>query len=162
MKLLVTTNEYNKEYNIDEIDNLKKYIIDMVKTFTKFEHIEIFQIIKKNNIKYTENSNGIFVNLNYLPINILKKIEHFINFCLKNKDCLQKEISERDKIKQLISESKYKMEEIYFDYKKNLSFDDNSNNSNLERGFSFDYECNPDNNDMYYQESTFIIPQLKK
>ena len=45
MKHLVTTNEYNKEYNIDEIDNLKKYIIDMVKTFTKFEHIEIFQII---------------------------------------------------------------------------------------------------------------------
>ena len=71
------------------------------------------------------------------------------------------EIAERDKIKKLISESKYKIEEMYFDYKNNLNFEEENNNINLERGFSFDYECNPDNNDMYYQESTFVIPQLK-
>ena len=154
-------NDIYKNYTEENIDDLKKYIINMVKTFTKFEHIEIFQIIKKNNIKYTENSNGIFINLNYLSISILKKIEHFINFCLKNKDCLKREIEEREKIKNLINENKYKMEEMYFDYKKNIKFETDDSSSNLERGFTYKYNENPDNNDMYYQESTFIIPKLK-
>ena len=41
-------------------DKIRKFIIDKCKTLKEYEHIEIFNIIKKSGIHYTENSNGIF------------------------------------------------------------------------------------------------------
>ena len=34
------------------------------------ENIEIFKILQKNNVKYTENNNGIFVNGKTIPENV--------------------------------------------------------------------------------------------
>jgi hypothetical protein len=73
--------------------NEKKEIINKIKTFSKIEHIEIFKIIKDNGVKYTENSNGIFINFVNIENNVIKLLDNFINFCSKNKDALvEKEI----------------------------------------------------------------------
>ena len=153
----INTNSMNEDFDIDNLEFKKKYIIDTIKNFSKVEHIEIFKIFKKYNVKYTENSNGIFVNLNILNESIINKIETFVNFCIANKDYLNAEKSKIEKMKNLISE-KNKIQ------KENLNFDHNniSETSANESNYQYQYEDdNIDNNEMYYQESKFIIPTLE-
>ena len=152
-----TKENKNDDINIDNLELKKKYIIDTIKNFSKVEHIEIFKIFKKNNVKYTENSNGIFVNLNILNEKIINRIETFVNFCIANKDYLSSEKSKIEKMKNLISE-KNKIQE------ENLNFDHNNidEKNNKESTYQYQYEHdNIDNNEMYYQESKFIIPSIK-
>ena len=153
----LTKKNKNDDINIDNLELKKKYIIDTIKNFSKVEHIEIFKIFKKHNVKYTENSNGIFVNLNVLNEKIINRIETFVNFCIANKDYLSSEKSKIEKMKTLISE-KNKIQE------ENLNFDHNNidEKNNKESKYQYQYEHdNVDNNEMYYQESKFIIPTLE-
>ena len=59
----------------EELDKIKKYIIDKSKLLKLYEHIEIFKLIKKQNISYTKNNNGVFINLNKLPDSLIIKIK---------------------------------------------------------------------------------------
>lgn len=87
--------EENKEVKPDfdqKILNTKKYILKEITKLNKLEHIEIFKILKNNNIIYTENVNGIFVNMKNLDINTLNDIIKFINYVKnKNIELLEKE-----------------------------------------------------------------------
>ena len=80
-----------KQVNTKHIYTLtdKHTIIKNIKELSKIEHIEIFKIIKCKDIKYSENSNGIFVNFNNIPNNIIGELYDFIKFCLKNKEELR-------------------------------------------------------------------------
>lgn len=72
--------------------NIKKNIMNNIKKMNKNEYIEIFKIIKKNDIPYTENLNGIFINLNIVDDKILFKINNFINFIMyNNTELIEKE-----------------------------------------------------------------------
>jgi hypothetical protein len=51
--------------------------IDLIKD--KKILIEIFRFIKTNNIKYTKNQNGIFINLNDLNLEDLDRLNIFVN-----------------------------------------------------------------------------------
>lgn len=138
-----------------DLEGKKNYIIQKVKNLSKFEHIQIFKLLTKHNIKYSENSNGVFVNLNYLSEAIITKIINFINFCIENKQLLQLEISKRDNLKKIINTKNHNL---------STNFKPNSNKSetdiNLENGFSYEVDNNLDNNETYYKENTFIIPSL--
>ena len=58
---------------------MKKIIIlrDKIQALDKFHQIEIFKILKTDNVNYTENRNGIFINMNELDNKIIKKIEKY-------------------------------------------------------------------------------------
>ena len=62
----------------------KKQLVKDISNLNKIEHIEIFKIFKKDNIKYTENSNGIFINLNKVDDKTLLKVRNFLNFYNNN------------------------------------------------------------------------------
>ena len=51
---------------------------------SKIEHIQLFNIIKLNNIIYTENENGIFINFKFLTDKHITIINDFISFCNDN------------------------------------------------------------------------------
>tara|TARA_Y100001970_G_C14220205_1_gene852180 strand:+ start:2254 stop:2559 length:306 start_codon:yes stop_codon:yes gene_type:complete len=68
------------KFNIKE----KKQLVKDISNLNKIEHIEIFKIFKKDNIKYTENSNGIFINLNKVDDKTLLKVRNFLNFYNNN------------------------------------------------------------------------------
>mgnify|MGYP006088204853 CR=1 FL=1 len=51
---------------------------------TMDQNIEIYKIIKKDNVKIMKNNNGVFVNLNTLSENILKELENLIHYMDKN------------------------------------------------------------------------------
>lgn len=139
-----------------ELEEKKTYIINKSKQFTRFEHIEIFKILKDKNIKYSENSNGIFVNLNYLDKNILDHIFNFIYFCASNKEKLNVEFQKREKIKQIVNQNTNK------NINNKKIFQEKDNDKNYNDFMCDDYEVNIDNNETYYKENIFVIPQLKK
>ncbi len=59
-----------------ELINLKKKIenIDIS------HHIEIFRIFQENNISFSENRNGIFINMNNLTSEIINKIIKYLTY----------------------------------------------------------------------------------
>ena len=48
------------------------------------EHVELLKIFIKNDIKYTENNNGIFINMNKLNQQCINDIQTFLDFINKN------------------------------------------------------------------------------
>lgn len=61
----------------------QKELITLRNTIEKMsfkKHIEVFKILKKYNIDYSENSNGIFFNLTEISPNILTEIQDFIHY----------------------------------------------------------------------------------
>ena len=73
-----------------------KKMIDDIECMTKEHHIEIFKILKFYSINYTENNNGIFINMNNIDLECLDKINNYVNFINENK----KNIIEFEKVKE--------------------------------------------------------------
>lgn len=91
LKITETNKEVVGDFN-EKILSTKKYILKEITKLNKLEHIEIFKILKNNNIIYTENVNGIFVNMKNLDVNTLNDIIKFINYVKnKNIELLEKE-----------------------------------------------------------------------
>lgn len=51
---------------------------------------EIFKIIYKNNNNYSKNNNGVFINLSWLDMDTINKIDNYINFCIKSHNEINK------------------------------------------------------------------------
>ena len=49
------------------------------------EHDEIFKIFVNNDVEYTKNNNGIFVNLSIVNDAVLDTLATFVSFCMQNK-----------------------------------------------------------------------------
>ena len=59
---------YDRKKIVSNIDNLK----------SKTDYIELFKIINKATDKYTQNNNGVFINLNCLDDATLQQVETFL------------------------------------------------------------------------------------
>ena len=68
---------------------------------TPNELSELFKLIKNCNVNYTQNNNGVFLNLNWLSKDNLIKINNYISFCIKS----QNEISKYEMMKNLLNNS---------------------------------------------------------
>jgi hypothetical protein len=90
-----------------ELEKIKSKI----EKLDKNESIEIFKILLKNQIIYSQNNNGIFIDLNGLNENCIVEIKAFIEFIEENKKHIQE------------IESKMKQNKISLD---NKNFDRNS------------------------------------
>lgn len=86
----VLENVENPEENISEkkdvvdADELKqiKYYIEHCQGREEWK--EVIKIVRKNLIKYTENSNGSFLNLSMMDSKTIEDIKQFIKFCQDN------------------------------------------------------------------------------
>lgn len=74
--------------NTYEISELKR-IKDMILSLHENEQLEIMKIIKNDNFKYTQNNNGIFINMNKLSENTLIKIQKFLEYSKLNNKLLE-------------------------------------------------------------------------
>ena len=97
------------ENNIQELKNLNK----LVNNLNKNHHKKIFDIILNNNIQYSENRNGIFINLNKLPLNVINEIKKYIEYI----SIQEKNISNYENIKN----------EFKKDFFKNIENEDKDN-----------------------------------
>jgi len=92
---IVETNETIEEnethVGINEIkfDNTQlKHLVNEISNLSLNEMKEVFKILDKNEIKYTENSNGIYFVLSHVSNNVLNNIKKFLLFCQTNKETL--------------------------------------------------------------------------
>ena len=70
---------------IDKLEiNKIKELRDTIANLEICEQTEILKIIEKYKIKYTENKNGIFINMNKLSSEVIAEIELFIEFFENN------------------------------------------------------------------------------
>ena len=79
-----------KVTNNDNLISKKKKLIESSKNLTKMEYLEIFNIIEEDNCVYSENKNGIFINLSNTSETTIDKIFNFINFIKHKKEDLLK------------------------------------------------------------------------
>ena len=61
-----------------------KCLRDEISELEDFQQLEILKIVDKNNIKYSQNNNGIFLNMKILDNKCLKAIYNYIEFIKKN------------------------------------------------------------------------------
>ncbi len=88
------------KYSSTELYNIKKDLIKDIKLLSRDEHVQIFYIIKKSNVKYTENNNGIFINLRHVSDKILDKLIKFVEFAKVNNSELESTNKIIDKIRE--------------------------------------------------------------
>ena len=63
-----------------EYEQRKQYLEDL-KQLSKDEYKEIFRIIKQHNVEFTENSNGIFFDLNILSDEVFQILSKSMVLC---------------------------------------------------------------------------------
>jgi hypothetical protein len=107
----IINNEYEESNIKNEISNLssdnitlkKKKLIEISKNLTKIEYLEIFNIIKEDNCNFSENKNGVFINLLNVSEETIDKIFNFINFIKHKREDLIKHEEYLNIAKQNIS-----------------------------------------------------------
>ena len=75
------------------IDSLK-YLRDKIELLTMFHQIEILRILHTNKVTFSENKNGVFVNLTYVSSDIIDTISEYIIYVYKQESQLN-EIEEK-------------------------------------------------------------------
>lgn len=59
----------------------RKQILEDLKILVKEEYEEVFRIIKRNGVSFTENSNGVHFDLCLLNMSTLEQITKFLELC---------------------------------------------------------------------------------
>jgi len=76
-----------------KIDSLK-FLRDKIEVLTAFHQIEILRILHTNKVTFSENKNGVFVNLTYVSPDIIDTISEYIVYVYKQESQLN-EIEEK-------------------------------------------------------------------
>jgi uncharacterized damage-inducible protein DinB len=102
----------------------KKKLIEAVKHFSRMEYLEIFNIFKEDGCSYTENINGVFINLNNVPIHTIDKIFHFLDYIKSKKEELLIHEEKMNETKNLCEKMMHDTQETikytkYMDKKEN-------------------------------------------
>lgn len=124
----------NEDINIKKSENLilkKKKLIEISKNLTQLEYLEIFNIIQEDKCSYSENKNGIFINLSNVSETTIDKILNFIYFIKHKKEDLVKYETYVNIAKQNISDIQKSIPI------KNISIETKENINNYEYS---DYE----------------------
>ena len=91
------------------IDNVKK-LRDTIQNMDPIHQVNILKIIKKNEVDFTENSNGIFINMSLLDDDTINEMTKFVKYV----NLQEKQLDSVEDIK-----AKYK-KELFIGNKENL------------------------------------------
>jgi hypothetical protein len=64
----------------EDYEKRRKFLDDL-KTLSKTEWLKVFEILKKNNVEYTQNSNGVFFDLVKVSNDIFTELLTYMEFC---------------------------------------------------------------------------------
>ena len=78
---------------------------EQIENLDAFHHNKILKILVKNDIKYSENRNGIFVNMNSFNENTIRDIEKTLSY-IKNQE---KNLQDIENIKEEINKDYFEM-----------------------------------------------------
>lgn len=78
--------ELRRKISLKKKEQLKKDISNLGYN----EHCEIYNIIRKDTDKISENSNGIFINLKFIKDETLFRVEDFVHYCKNTRQSTRK------------------------------------------------------------------------
>jgi hypothetical protein len=79
----------------EEYDD-RKHFLDNLKNLSKTEHEHILKILKTEDAKFSENSNGVFFDVSTITSELFLKLQTYMNFCMEvNKEQKIREDNER-------------------------------------------------------------------
>ena len=87
-------NVENIQEKIIKLKNLK----DKIEGIGLFHQNEILRILHNNNISINENKNGVFINLSYVPDNVIEDIVNYMKYVSKQENQLNEVEEEKQKI----------------------------------------------------------------
>tara|TARA_B100000795_G_C22802725_1_gene442822 strand:- start:2460 stop:2747 length:288 start_codon:yes stop_codon:yes gene_type:complete len=73
---------------------------DSIEKMEKIHQMHVFKILKKSNIEYTENSNGIFFNITMLENNHIKEIVSYMDYVTLQQKQLNKIEDDKERYKK--------------------------------------------------------------
>ncbi len=117
--------EYIDIKNITENDSLlsrKKKLKDLIKNLNRFELIEIFNIFKAEKCSYSENTNGIFINITNVEEDVINKVYKFIEYIDEKKKDLKIHEDKIEEERERIKDINKLNEENYENYIFNQNF----------------------------------------
>jgi hypothetical protein len=102
-------NEQQVPCNIDPLNSEQitttelALLRDKIQNLPKKHHVDIFKIFFKYNCDFSENKNGIFINLSQISMNIIKELYNHITYIETQEAQLNILEDEKDKYKQLLT-----------------------------------------------------------
>jgi hypothetical protein len=82
---------------------IRKQFLEDLKMLNKSEQEEVFRILKMNDGIYSENSNGIFFDVQKLSDELFQKMVKFIEFCKNNRKEFENREEEEKKAQDIIN-----------------------------------------------------------
>ena len=83
---------------------------------------KVFRIIQENNINYSTNKNGVFININSVDDSIIFLLQKFVDFCKKKNHTFQKyNTSVLSEISPEIEYKEYNLIETKWETKKEIT-----------------------------------------
>ena len=71
-------------------NKIKKDLVNKILKLSKIQQNEVFNIIKNEGINYSSNNNGIFINLTKIDIDLISKINVYIDYLKSNQENLNR------------------------------------------------------------------------
>ncbi len=85
--------------NKSDYEQRKQYLEEL-KQLTKDEYIEIFRILKNHNVEFSENSNGIFFDLNSVSSETFQDLSKFMKLCKTQRTNEATRVNELDSLRK--------------------------------------------------------------
>jgi len=82
-------------YSIEKLKEIKTEI----EKYDKKTQIEILKLLYKNNVKYSENKNGVFINLIHVEESIIKGLEKYLVYLKRQEEDINIIESQKEKYK---------------------------------------------------------------
>jgi Bromodomain extra-terminal - transcription regulation len=83
-----------------QVYETKKSLLEEIKLLSKEEYEEVFRIIKRENVEYTENSNGVFFDLAHCSDTVCTKLEQFMELCKTQRRSEEQRTQELEVLRQ--------------------------------------------------------------
>ena len=90
--------------NTDDLIELKQEI----EKLSKYHQLKVFEIFLLEDIKYSENNNGIFILLNKISKKLYKKLKEYINYVNLQENIINQGESKINNFKKILSKYKNK------------------------------------------------------
>lgn len=98
----------------------KTQLRNQIESLDKIHHIKILKIIKENEIKFSENRNGVFINMNALNDKTILEIVKMLDYIKEQ----EKNLTDIEKIKEELNKDYF--ENSNKDIKDNISKTDSN------------------------------------
>jgi hypothetical protein len=87
-----------------------------IEILEQHHHIEILRIITENKIKLSENKNGVFINMSFLPEHLIKHIQRYLEYIDEQKTSLKTVEYQKEEFKKSFFDEKEDKDNVPISY----------------------------------------------